>query len=73
MAIDLGEDRVNKKSNSSRSRALLCLTSAMTGAVEYVALRVKRWHFPEQQLSLTVALLHYLELFSVYSHIVDRT
>ena len=47
--------------------------SARTGAVEQAALRVQRWHFPEQPLSLTVALLHYLELFSVYNHIADRT
>lgn len=73
VTIDLGEDRLNKKLDSSCLRALFLSDSSRTGAVEQAALRVQRWHFPEQPLSLTVALLHYLELFSVYNHIADRT
>lgn len=73
LAIDLGEVRLNKKLDNYRSRVLFLSDSTMTNAVEQVTLCIQRWYFPKQQLSLTVALLHYRELFSVYSHTGDRT
>ena len=73
VATDLGEDRLNKKLDSACSRALFCLTWREDWCCRASCSTLSKIALSWTTISLTVALLHYLELFPAYSHIADKT